>query len=93
MAVAETSRSIRLTWDPPPVQDRNGIILMYTIFIVTEDGVTMEITVTDTSANIVNGIRPFSTYTISISASTRLGQGPLTAPIFLTTPEDGELLV
>ena len=52
----------------------------------------MEITTTATSAIINDGIKPFTMYICSVSASTRVGQGPQTALLSITTPEDGELI-
>ena len=93
MLSAETSRSIKITWDPPLVQNRNGIIVNYTIFITVDDSTTMEIMTTATAAIITDQIRPFTVYICSVAASTRVGHGPQTAPLSITTPEDGELVM
>ena len=90
VVTAMSSRSLRLTWEPPFEENRNGIITGYTISITNEDGVAMEITATNTSA-VVTNLRPFTTYTSSITASTSVGEGPPTATVSRTTPEDGEL--
>ena len=53
----------------------------------------MEITTTAAAAIITDRIRPFTIYTCSIAASTRVGRGPKTAPVSITTPEDGETVM
>lgn len=93
MLVAETPRSIKLTWDPPLMQNRNGIIVNYTIFITVDDTTTVEIMTTATDTIITDQIKPFTIYTCSVAANTRVGRGPQTAPQYITTPEDGESVV
>ena len=39
---------------------------------------------------MVSNLRPFTTYTCSVAASTSIGQGPPTATVLQTTPEDGK---
>ena len=75
------------------MQNRNGIIVNYTIFIIVDDSTSMEIMTTAAAAIITDGIRPFTIYTCSVAASTRVGCGPQTAPLSITTPEDGEAVM
>ena len=89
MIVAESSRSLRLTWQPPFVENRNGIIINYTVFIVADDSTSLQVTTPNTSI-VVSNLRPFTTYTCNVAASTSVGQGPPTAAMLQTTPEDGE---
>ena len=92
MIVAETSRSLRLTWEPPFEENRNGIIVSYTASIVaTDDGTSLELTAMGTTSIVAADLRPFTTYTCSVAASTSVGLGPSTPSVLLTTPEDGEL--
>lgn len=93
MVVAETSRSLGLTWEPPFEENRNGIIVSYTVSIVAADdgGTSLELTATGTTSIVAADLRPFTTYTCSVAASTSVGVGPSTPSVLLTTPEDGEL--
>ena len=92
MIIAESSRSLRLTWGPPSEESRNGIIVGYNVFITPDSGATMETTTTATSY-VASNLRPFTTYTCSVTARTSVGQGPLTAALLQTTPEDGRLIL
>ena len=90
LVVSESSRSLRLTWEPPLQENRNGLITNYTVFIVADDGTSLELTTPATSV-VTTDLRPFTTYTCSVAASTSIGRGPSTPTFILTTPEDGEL--
>ena len=90
VVVSESSRSLRLTWEPPFEENRNGLIITYTVFIVADDGTSLELTAAGTSV-VAADLRPFTTYTCSVAASTSVGRGPTTPTFLLTTPEDGEL--
>lgn len=91
MVVADSSRSLSLTWEPLLEENRNGIIIEYTVFVTADDGTAMELTATDTSL-VVNNLCPFTTYTCSVSASTSEGRGPPSPTVLRTTPEDGKLV-
>lgn len=90
VVVAESSRSLRLTWEPPFEENRNGLIISYTVFIVADDGTSLELMATGTSI-VATNLRPFTTYTCSVAASTSVGRGPSTPTFLFTTPEDGEI--
>lgn len=87
LAVAINSTSILLTWDPPPVHESNGIITSYTITQVVA-GSTSTLTTTELMLRVTN-LRPFTSYTFDIAASTTVGLGPRTAPVTENTPEAG----
>ncbi len=80
-----------LTWDPPPYQDQNGVIISYDIDVtVIETGETFVITSNDTLLS-VTGLRPYRSYICTIAASTSVGLGPYSASITVETPEDGKV--
>ena len=89
MAVALSSRSIRLAWGAPPVEDQNGVITGYVVN-VTELG-TEEMTVVSTeSLNVIlYSLTPFTTYSSLVTAQTVAGSGPATHLLSVTTPEEG----
>ena len=80
-----------LTWDPPPVHERNGIITTYTITQVVS-GNSSTFTTTDLML-VVDNLRPFTSYTFDVAASTVIGRGPSTAAATEMTPEAGKLLL
>jgi len=89
--VAISSRSIRLTWEPPRPEDQNGIIVAYNITITeAETGRVWYFQKEGTkSLLVVNFLHPYYTYNCSISAET-VGPGP---PAFasITTHQEGKI--
>ena len=91
-AVATSSRSATVTWDPSPIAHQNGIIILYTINVtVADSGEMFQLTSTTTSLT-VSTLQPFTTYFCIIAASTSVGMGPFSTVVTLQTPEDGMLL-
>ncbi len=92
-SVEVTSRSAELTWDPPPYEDQNGVIISYLISVtVNETGETFVLATNDTSLSIT-GLRPYRTYICTIAASTSVGVGPNSTGVIVQTLEDSECLV
>ncbi len=88
--VEVTSRSTVLTWDPPPYENQNGVIISYVIDVtVIETGETFVIISNDTLLS-VTGLRPYRTYICTIAASTSIGLGPYSVSITVNTLEDGK---
>lgn len=85
-----SSDRILLTWDPPLIQNRNGIITDYIVNYTALD--TGEITQVDTSSRslTVSSLAPFSTYAFIIAARTAIGAGPFSTDLTLQTLEDGK---
>ena len=46
--------------------------------------------VTDSTSAILEGLEPWSNYSVSVAASTKAGEGVTSHPIICTTLEDGE---
>ena len=90
VGTAPTSRSITLQWDPPPIEDQNGIIVLYQIDVIeVESGMLFQYIFSGTFIFIPN-LHPYYTYQWVVSASTTVGYGPDTEPSIVTTPEDGK---
>ena len=92
--LATTPRSAVLTWEPPPEDQQNGIIVEYTVDIsVANTGQIFQLHTSATSLTL-STLLPYRTYFFLIRAATVVGQGPpSTTMLQLTTPEDGKLLV
>ncbi len=89
-SVEVTSRSAVLTWDPPPYEDQNGVIISYLISVtINETGENFVLSTNDTSLSIT-GLRPYRTYICTIAASTSVGVGPYTMGVIVETLEDGK---
>ena len=82
--------SAQLSWTPVPEDKQHDTITGYTVH-VKGPGSTQEIPVMDGNATLyeVSDLRPYTTYTFSISALTEAGTGP---PISIssTTPQAGD---
>ena len=93
-AYAESSTSIRVVWQPPPENKRNGAITYYKLFYVPSSRQDSEATVVeiknpDTREFVVDELRKFSEYRIWMLAGTQIGDGPVSYPILVKTDEDG----
>ena len=89
--VADTSRSLSLSWDPPPPGDQHGMLRHYIVNITeVETGRTIQHTTQGPTPSIqVPLLHPYYTYQWRVSAYT-VGEGPYTSVSTLNTPEDGE---
>ena len=89
--VALNASSAYLSWIPPPLEDRNGIIIGY---VVRVSGVNtdeeIELSVVDLHTTVV-GLHPFYSYRFSVAAVT-VATGPFNNPIGLSLPESGTQL-
>ena len=87
-----SSTSILVEWDDVPAADQNGIILSYTI---TYQSVTQnhnsEVTVNyaERQANLT-GLKKYLNYSITVFASTVIGDGPASKPVFVITEQDSK---
>lgn len=87
-AVALTSSQILITWDPPLQELRNGPILAYNFTVLdTATGFIITSSVISTTSTTVSSLRPFTVYSIAVSARTSVGFGPYDS-IEVTTLED-----
>ena len=82
--------SAGIYWDPPPFEDRNGIIELYRLFIVEVDtGRVIEQPHTENTSVQLQELQPFHVYQFVIAASTIGGLGPFSSPSFFRMPESG----
>ena len=89
VGIAESSRSITFSWDPPPPNEQNGIIREYRVNITeVNTGRILQFISTITSLTVTT-LHPFYTYEWIVSAHT-VGTGPHTDVSTVSTPEDGE---
>ena len=89
---AMSSTGITLSWDPPPVDEQNGIITRYMISITElETGRSFSLFSPTTSVNVTS-LHPYYTYNCTIAAVTIVGDGPYTTTINIVTLQDGKLV-
>ena len=86
---AVNSRSVALSWNPPPPEDQNGILRLYIVNITElETGRIIQHTTSATSLQVPL-LHPYYTYQWRVSAYT-VGEGPYTNVSTVTTPEAGQ---
>jgi hypothetical protein len=89
------SRSIEVTWKPPPPDKQNGVITGYRLFYVeNEDGAgepdaTVVTVGADGRSRVLGALATWTEYKIWVLAFTNVGDGPRSAPIIVQTDEDG----
>ena len=86
---AINSHTLSITWNPPPIDQRNGIIREY---MVTVTEVTTEMTMnytSDSTSLTLSSLHPFYTYYLTLAAYT-IQYGPSSAVFNITMPEDGK---
>ena len=92
VAMPTDPRSVVLTWDPPPPEDRNGPIVGYVINVtVIATGEMFQLT-SSTNTLSVASLKPFTRYVCIIAARTQVGLGPFSTTVTVMTPEDGKTL-
>ena len=85
-----TSRSLSLIWNPPPLEDQNGVIIHYRINITVLDSMEMFQLLSDNSSITVNSLIPYTTYMLTIAAETAVGEGPFSGAYTVMTATDGK---
>ncbi|XP_022247937.1 tyrosine-protein phosphatase Lar-like isoform X3 [Limulus polyphemus] len=91
---AVSSRSLRITWLPPPVDQQNGQITYYKIKYLkastsNDPKKARQIqTGPDERSFIIDGLEKWTKYYIWVLAGTVVGDGPLSAPLIVQTDED-----
>ena len=82
--------SVQLSWTPVPEDLQNGNITGYTVQVEGPDS-TQEIPVMHGNATSyeVSGLKPYTTYTFSVSAMTEAGIGPAISTSS-ATPQGGK---
>ena len=90
-ATALDSRTIELTWEPPPEDTHNGLIRQYSIDIfVSETRETFVTLMSHNSTNtLVMDLHPYYTYSFKVAAVT-IAAGPQSMEVILKTLEDSE---
>ena len=87
---AINSSSLRLSWEEPPAEEQNGIVMRYSISVtVLETEERLGFMVAGTRFELYN-LHPFYTYSITIAAATVNGTGPYSAVFTIQLPPDGE---
>ena len=86
---SNSSRSIYVHWDPPPVEQHNGIITEYIVNITPINGEeTLQFYTAHLFLDVV-GLLPHTTYECTVAAMTSVGAGLFSAISTVQTYEEG----
>lgn len=88
------SRTLLISWAPPPLPARNGIITEYVVNVsVMETGEQFGRTAPGSATSLsIASLHPDYTYTYVVAALTAVGSGPISTFRSIKMPEDGEKL-
>ena len=76
---------LTLSWQPPPLEDRNGVIISYTLVCLGGESSSINIILRDILQISLYELSPNTLFSCNISASTSAGQGPYTESVSGTT--------
>lgn len=86
---AVTSTTLTLAWEPPPLEQINGIIRNYVVTITEiETGRVFTVASNNTQVTVEN-LHPFYTYACRVAAET-IGVGPYSNQILVQLDEEGK---
>ena len=92
IAVASSSRSMHLTWQPPRSDQLNGILRHYVVTLVRSSSraaLLMRNVSSIQQATTISGLQPHMQYNCTVQAET-VGLGPAAPSVQVTTPQDSE---
>ncbi|XP_054646630.1 protein tyrosine phosphatase receptor type Fa isoform X13 [Dunckerocampus dactyliophorus] len=79
--VGLTATTTELSWDPPPLADRNGKIIKYVVVYRDINSQNNSSNATADTRMTIQGLRPDTTYDIRVQAFTSKGGGPISPSI------------
>lgn len=89
-----TSSSAVISWGEPSLDQHNGILLGYSVTVMNiKDSIKLHVNATAIfiSDVVLSPLKPFTSYNVSVAATTINGTGPLSSPLEFTTAQTGEV--
>ena len=90
MVTSVNPSSLRVSWQPPPEIDHNGVITGYVIEYTRSGGSSDMVTVTSGTTRTISGLVPFVEYSVTVAAMTDSGTGPFIDPVVQTSGQDSK---
>ena len=88
---ATAPRSLYFSWEPPLLEQQNGVIIGYTVNIVSDDNMMFQLYSEQHATNLSATIfKPYTVYRCAVAAITMPGTGPYSDDMVILTPEDGK---
>lgn len=88
--VATGAESVSVSWDPPPQDSQNGVIIAYTL-TCQPDVPSLPATFPAARNYSISSFTPSTTYNCSVTATTSAGSGPLAFQT-VTLLDDGKFI-
>ncbi|XP_065845907.1 receptor-type tyrosine-protein phosphatase F-like isoform X2 [Oscarella lobularis] len=77
VAVNASIARVRLSWEPPPMGTRNGVIIGYTVFYQKVGQASRtKVSIDNAENNVILFVEPFQEFSFSVAARTNAGEGP-----------------
>ena len=92
-AITNSSSAVHLTWQPPILEQQNGIIIRYVVNVTTLESAEQFQLVSVLNQLTVHSLHPHWTYIFIISGETSVGAGPPSLAVTATTLEDGNAVI
>ena len=86
---ATSPRTLYFSWEPPLLEQQNGVVLGYVVNIVSDDNMMFQLYSDDHATNLSATIfKPYTVYRCAVAAFTTPGTGPYSDEETILTPED-----
>ena len=92
MVTSVNPSSLRVSWQPPPEIDRNGVITGYVIEYTRSGGSSDMVTITSGTTRTISGLVTFVDYSVTVAAMTSNGTGPLSDPVVQTSGQNSKFI-
>lgn len=88
------SRSLRIHWEPPPLEQHNGAIVYYKVKYLRSDAAPGSapyeaLKSPSEHSHTVTGLDKWTEYRVWVLAGTAVGDGPPSPQVLVRTDEDG----
>lgn len=90
-----SSESLRVTWQPPPAEGRNGVLLGYKVSFrsfgqwMDDEDDDQQTKVVSALGTTLVGLKKYCNYSVSVLGYTAPGDGVTSEPVYCRTQEDG----
>ncbi|XP_076235762.1 cell adhesion molecule Dscam2 [Calliopsis andreniformis] len=89
---ALSSQSLQVSWYAPPNSSLNGILKDYKVLWenmdALADSIKPEMKITNALTVVIRGLQKYTNYSVQVLASTRVGDGVASPPLYCVTKED-----
>ena len=91
LAFVTGTTSVEFSWQPPLIDDHNGLLSYYQLRIVDESFNLTDLSINTTNiSHTITTLEEYVRYSCQVAAATDIGLGPFSSPVEITTLQDGE---